>query len=182
MLDSVKANYLSVMIAFVLLCVDCGVMQGQDAMVTFYSHGYFLTTGMPGTKHDIYIGRVFDGSQELFRFVDGFFAHNNRYITLRLASGPHTFGASNAKRPEARETLQLDLKAGERYFIRAQGESKGVPGIFEIQHGRLDLMPCPEARTELANAKPLKDKALSKEMRLRRDSLVITDTSTPSCH
>lgn len=182
MLESVKANCLTVMTAFVLLCLGCGVGQGQDAMVTFYSHGSFWTTGIPGTKHDIYIGSVFDGPRELFHFTDGFFAHNNRYITLRLAPGPHTFGASNAKRPEARETLSLELKAGESYFIRAQGESKGVPGVFEIQHGRLDLMPCTEAGTELTNAKPLKDKALSKEMRLRRDTLVVTDTSTPSCH
>jgi hypothetical protein len=181
MLESVKVNCLRVITTLILLWVGCGVVYGQDALVTFYSHGSAWTSGIPGTKHDIYFGRVFDGSKELFHFSDGFFPHNNRYVTLRLSPGPHTFGASNAKRPESREALQLDLEAGQRYFIRAQGESIGVPVFVVIQHGRLDLIPCLEAQAELAQAKPLKDKAFSKETRLNQDSVVVTDTNTLSC-
>jgi hypothetical protein len=175
-------GYLILVVTFFLFYAGNEVAQGQDVLVTFYSHGSFLTTGIPGTKQDIYIGSIFDGPQRLFGFRDGFFAHNNRYITFHFAPGQHTFGASNGKHPETRETLSVDLKAGDRYFIRAQGESKGVPGVFEIQHGRLDLMSCTEAQTELAKAKPLGDKALSKAMRPQRATLVVDEIYPFSCH
>ncbi len=153
----------------------------QDATVTFYSHGSIWTSGIPGTKHDVYLGGIFDGKQELFWFHDRFFAHNNRYLTLHLPSGPHSFGASNGKRPEAREMLDVVLEAGNIYFIRAQGESAGIPGVFEIQHGRLDLMTCAEAQTELEKAKMLKDKSLSKYTRAHQATLVVDETSPPAC-
>ncbi len=98
--------------------------------MTFFSHGNIWTSGLPGTTHDVYIGGIFDGKQEIFWFRDRFFAHNNRYLTLRLPPGAHTFGASNGKRPEARESLDVVLEAGKSYFIRAQGESKGMPGFL----------------------------------------------------
>jgi len=168
-------------IALVLLCPGCGAAQGQDAVVTFYSHGSLLTTGLPGTVHDVYIGSIFDGLQGIFSFRDGFFAHNNRFLSLRFAPGPHTFGASNGKRPESRETLDVDLKAGGQYFIRAQGESKGVPGILTIQHGRLDPMSCADAQKDMENAKPLHDKALWKKVWPQRASLIVDESSPPSC-
>jgi len=168
-------------IALVLVCPGCGAAQAQDAVVTFYSHGSLLTTGLPGTVHDVYIGGIFDGLQGIFSFRDGFFAHNNRFLSLRFAPGPHTFGASNAKRPESRETLDVDLKAGGQYFIRAQGESKGVPGLLTIQHGRLDLMSCADAQKDMEKAKPLNEKALWKKMRPQRASLIVDESSPPSC-
>jgi hypothetical protein len=170
-----------VTIALLLLCIRVPEAKGQDAIVTFYSHGSYLTTDIPGTVHDMYFGGIFDGSQGLFSFRDGFLAHNNRFLSLRFAPGAHTFGASNGKRPEPRETLVVDLKAGEHYFIRAQGEPKGVPGVFTIQHGRLDLMSCADAQRELVKAKPLKDKALWKKARLKRASLVVDESSPPHC-
>lgn len=168
-------------VAFVLLCPGYKEAQGQDAVVTFYSHGSALTSGLPGTVHDIYFGGIFDGLQGIFSFRDGFFVHNNRFLSLRFTPGPHTFGASNGKRPEPRETLALDLKAGGRYFIRAQGESKGIPGVFVIQHGRLDLMACTDAQKDMEKAKPLTDKALWKKMRSRSASLIVDESSVPSC-
>ena len=167
--------------ALLLFCLRMRHAEGQDAVVTFYSHGSYLTSGLPGTVHDLYFGGIFDGLQGLFSFRDSFFVHNNRFLSLRFTPGPHTFGASNGKRPEARETLNLDLRAGEHYFIRAQGESKGVPGVFTIQHGRLDLMPCADAQREMVNAKPLRDKALWKKMRAQRTSLVVDESGPPSC-
>jgi hypothetical protein len=149
--------------------------------VTFYSHGSILTSGIPGTTHDIYFGGVFDGAEGIFSFRDGFFVHNNRFLSLRFAPGPHTFGASNGKRPEPRETLSVELKAGEHYFLRSQGESEGVPGIFTIQHGRLDLMSFADAKKDLEKAKPLKDNALWKKMRPQSASLIVDESSSPSC-
>jgi len=168
--------------ALLFSCVVFGSAEGPDAIVTFYSHGSHLTTGLPGTTHDIYFGSIFDGTQGMFSFLDSHFAHNNRYITLRFIPGPHTFGASNGKRPEDRETLSIDLKAGQNYFIRAQGETKGVPGVFTIQHGRLDLMSCAEAQTDMAKAKPLKEKALWKKTRSQLASMVVNETSPPACN
>ncbi len=104
--------------ALLFSCVNFGSAEGQNAIVTFYSHGSYLTSGLPGATHDIYIGSIFDGTQGMFSFLDSHIAHNNRYITLRFIPGPHTFGASNGKRPEARETLSVDLRAGQSYFIR----------------------------------------------------------------
>ena len=82
---------------------------------------------------------------------------------------------------EFRETLDVDLKAGGQYFIRAQGESKGVPGILTIQHGRLDLMSCADAQKDMEKGKPLNDKALWKKMRPQRASLIVDESSPPSC-
>ena len=155
--------------------------KAQDALVTIYSHGSNLTSGIPGTHHDVYNGNIFDGDQGLFSFFEGRFEHNNRFLTFRLPPGPHTFGASNGRRPVPRETLLVDLKPGEHYFIRAQGESAGVPVLFTVQHGRLDLMPCKDAQIDLKKAQPLKDKALWKYARARQATLVVTESSPPPC-
>lgn len=161
--------------------VNFGSAEGQNAIVTFYSHGSYLTSGLPGATHDIYIGSIFDGTQGMFSFLDSHIAHNNRYITLSFIPGPHTFGASNGKHSEARETLSVDLRAGQSYFIRAQGESKGVPGVFTIQHGRLDLMSCAEAQADMAKANPLKENALWKKTRPQLANMVVNETSLPPC-
>jgi hypothetical protein len=68
--------------------VNFGSAEGQNAIVTFYSHGSYLTSGLPGATHDIYIGSIFDGTQGMFSFLDSHIAHNNRYITLSFIPGP----------------------------------------------------------------------------------------------
>ena len=125
----------------------------QDAIVTFYSHGSLLTSGLPGGK-DIFIGSIFDGKQSLFVFRDGFFAHNNRFLTLRFAPGQHTFGGSYWKRPKSSESLSVELKAGQRYFIWATGDTEGLPGVFTVSHARLELVDCSDAQADMAKAKP----------------------------
>ena len=176
----VYAGMLSIVLPMFLPCGARG--QEQDAVVTFYSHGNIWTSGWPGSSHDVYIGGIFDGKQGLFWFRDHFFAHNNRYLTLRLAPGAHTFGASNGKRPEGRESLDVVLEPGKSYFIRAQGETAGVPGVFTIQHGRLDLMNCSEAHTEMEKAKMLGEKALSKYTRAKKATMVVDETGPPPCN
>lgn len=163
--------------ALMLLCLSSKGARAQDAVVTFYTHGSFWKTNSIGNKHDFYRGNVFDGSQRLFALGDSFYVQSNRYITLHFAAGPHTFGASSAKRPESRETLNLDLKAGERYFVRVQGETL----ILGIQHGRLDLIPCDKAQADLAHAKTLQDQALSEEVLSKRATLVVDEVGPPSC-
>jgi hypothetical protein len=164
-----------------VLIVALQSAKAQEALVTFYSHGSVLAGGLPGTNHDVYNGNIFDGTQGVFSFLDSHIAHNNRFLTLRLAPGLHTFGASNGKRPEQRETLDVNLKADEHYFIRVQGESKGVPLVFTLQHGRLDLMPCPIAQEEMLKARPLKDKALWRYTKARQSTMVLNESHPPYC-
>ena len=64
-----KMAFLSVLVS---LCSICKWAKAQDTLVTFYTHGSVWTSGIPGTKHDIYIGSIFDGTQRLFGFRDGF--------------------------------------------------------------------------------------------------------------
>ena len=163
--------------ALVFLCFSCKGAKAQDAMVTFYTHGSFWKTNSIGNKHDFYRGNIFDGAQQLFAFGNTFYVQSNRYITLRFVAGPHTFGASSAKQPELRETLNLDLKAGERYFVRVQGETL----LFGVQHGRLDLIPCARTQAELAHTKPLNNQALSEEVRSKQATLVVDEAGPPSC-
>jgi hypothetical protein len=163
-----------------LCLVPCASAQ-QEATVTFYTHGSPWTTGIPGTHHDIFIGSIFDGTQGLFTFRDAYFAHNNRFLTLRIPAGTHTFGASYGKAPRPRETVTYDLKAGEHYFIRAQAETAGMPGVFTAQHGFLEYIPCVEAQVDLIKATPLKDKGLWKYLRARKDQMIVPEASAPGC-
>jgi hypothetical protein len=158
-----------------LLTMALQPAHGQDAFVTFYSHG------VVGFDHDVYTGNLFDGTQGLFSFLDSHLVHNNRYLTLRLAPGPHIFGASNGKGPKLQETLDIDLRAGQHYFIRAQAETRGVPGVFVVQHGRLDLISCTQAQTEMIKAKPLTDKALWRYAKARRSTMVVDGSQFPPC-
>jgi hypothetical protein len=164
------------------LLFACASIQGQRATVVFYNHGSTWTIGIPGAKHSAYAGNIFDGSERLFAFRDGFFQHNTRYLIFSLEPGPHTFGASNAQKPEARELLTVNLEAGHQYFIRAQGETAGVPAVLTIEHGRLDLMSCQDAQDELAKAQPLKDKGLSKYSQSNRAVLFVAGAAPPRCH
>lgn len=161
----------------VLFSLSCKRARAQDALVTFYTHGSMWKANSIGNKHDFYRGNVFDGSHRLFSFGDTFYVQSDRYTTLRFAAGPHTFGASSAKGPQKRETLNLDLKAGERYFVRVQGETL----MLSLQHGRLDLVSCSEAQSELAHAKPLNDRALSDDLLSKRADLVVDEAGPPSC-
>jgi hypothetical protein len=163
------------------LCFGAYAAAGQESIVTFYMHGSLWTTGLPRSKHGVFNGNVFDGSQELFAFHDGLFDHNNRFITLRIPAGRHIFGATYGKNPQANETIQIDLNPDEHYFVRAQGETFGI-GSSVVKFGRLDLMYCADALTDLGgNATPLKDKALSKYTRTRRTDMVVDEASLPSC-
>lgn len=132
----------------------------EDAIITFYSHGSLMTSGLPGSKHGIYYGAIYDGMQQLFWFSDGFFVKNNRYAVFHLPAGPHVFSASYNKKPSKDRSLTLDLQAGEHYYVRTQSESSGVV-VFEVERGRLDQMPCQTAHLELVDAKPLSSKAIS---------------------
>ena len=143
-----------------MLAIGTPASAGQDAVVTFYSHGSALTSGLPGSNHGIYFGCIYDGTQRLACFQDGFFIKNNRYIVFQLPPGPHTFSASYGKHPAKNSQFPIQLDAGKNYFLRAQSESRGIIEI-EFERGRLDEVTCDIAQKETEKAKPLKIKQVS---------------------
>jgi hypothetical protein len=146
----------------------------QNATVTFYTHASKLY-GYPGAKHGLFYGRIYDGDHLLFSFRDGFFVKNNRFITLKLPGGPHTFAASYGKDPSKSSQFPIVLETGKSYFVRAQSESKGIL-IVEVEQGRLDQVTCQAAHQDSDKAKVLSDKTVSPNFAA---SLVPTQSMPP---
>lgn len=156
--------------------------QAQYATVIFYEHGSELTSGLPGSKHGIFFGAVFDGADRLLVFRSGFFAKNDRYALFRLPPGAHVFSASYSRKASEHGSLKLELAQGKTYFIRAQQETLPssallLPLGLGLQRGRVDEVRCPEAEPELRNAKPLPRKAISPHV----ISEWVDANSIPSC-
>jgi hypothetical protein len=163
-----------------LVVVACGALPvhgaGQSAVVTFYSHGSRLKSGVPGTNDGIFYGCIYDGNERLGCFRDGFFVRNNRFAVFDLAPGVHTFSASYGKHPAKNSQTTVLLEKGKHYFFRAQSESRGVIEI-EWERGRLDEIDCNVARDELGNATALKTKVLARNS----PGLVDPTQSVPAC-
>jgi hypothetical protein len=158
-----------------MLFLPASAAPPTDAEVTIYSNGSLasavLMPGEPKVNHAAFIGLLFDGDQKIG------FIQPNRFLTLRLPTGQHTFSASlSSKHPAKDSQLPLVLNAGEKYFIRVQEESRGV--VFaSAQKGRLDLVTCQIAHQDAANASPTDSKRIAPEM---RDKIIPT-RSMPPC-
>jgi hypothetical protein len=100
----------------------------QEAMVTFYSHGNRWTTGLPGSNHGIFIGKVFSGRNALFSFLEGFPAKNNLVISFHFPPGEYTFSAAYGK-PAPQKGISLTLAPGREIFL---------PSSVRIQGNRRD--------------------------------------------
>ena len=81
---------------------------------------------MPGSKHTFYWGGIYDDSQFLFRFRDGFFVRDNRFLIISFPPGLHTFFASYGSHPEDDEKVAISVEAGKHYFVRARSETTGI--------------------------------------------------------
>jgi hypothetical protein len=134
----------------------------KNAIVTFYSHGSRITSGLPGTK-SVFWGKIFDDKKLLFSFREGFIHKNNLVISLTLQPGAHTFLASYATMPTHAGKLSLTLEPGKTYFVRAESTSEGVV-VVEFEKGRLDQVPCDTARKETQGAELLSGKKVSPQM------------------
>lgn len=129
----------------------------QTAQVTFYVHGSRWKSGLPGTNTGIFYGSVYDGTQRIFAFHQGFFSpapKNDRFVTLAMPAGPHDFAAWYGRHPTSGQHLAVTLEPGQQYFFRAQSESRGIVEI-EFEHGRLDQVTCKTAHQDAPTAKPL---------------------------
>ncbi|MBB5338150.1 hypothetical protein [Tunturiibacter gelidoferens] len=149
----------------------------QSTQVTFYVHGSRLKSGVPGTNTGIFYGSIYDGTQRLFPFHQGFsFAKNDRFATLNIPPGLHDFAAWYGSHPTSGHHLAITLEPGKQYFFRAQSESRGIVEI-EIEHGRLDQVTCQIAHEEAPNAKPIEIKHPSPNF----ISMHVPLQSMPSC-
>lgn len=128
----------------------------QEALVTFYTHGTSLS-GMPGTKHGVFFGGIYDGDQAIVYFHEGFVVKNDRFVTFHLPAGDHDFSASYSKRPAKEHHIRVALEPGHHYFFRASSESSGVI-VVESEKGRLDQVSCQTAQDEAHSLKPLNPK------------------------
>lgn len=130
-------------------------------MVTFYSHGNRWTTDLPGSNHGIFFGRVFSGESALFSFREGFAPKNNLVISFHFPPGEYAFSAAYGKHAP-KKRIHLTLNPGDRYFVRAQAESRGVVEI-EFNSGRLDQVSCATASDETKSARQLAEKKIAKQ-------------------
>jgi len=144
----------------------------QDPEVTFYSEGSSLTSGLPGAKHGIFNGVIFDGQQRIVLI------RRHHFLTLKFSPGQHVFSASyKGKHPAENSQFPIVLEEGKSYFIRAESESSGVV-VLEFEKGRLEQVPCETAHKDAEKASPVNKKDVSPEVAGR----MIKGTSLPPCH
>ncbi len=107
-------------------------------------------------------------------FFVPFTLKNNQVISFHFPPGEYAFSASYGKHA-SKKRISLTLNPGERYFFRAQSESRGVLEI-EVERGRLDQVSCETASDETKNAKPLAGKKVAKQFAASVDSTQIPIT------
>jgi hypothetical protein len=143
--------------------------QDQPALVTFYSVGClrcgkaFAVSIGAGSVEMAYRGAIYDGKFQLIKKMTP-----NRFVTLRMKPGPHSFAGTNPNGFKAKEDdneerhLQIVLEAGQHYFIRFNYKNKGV---YVVRHFTpvLTTRECREAFDEGAKTEPLRPKDLDKE-------------------
>ncbi len=142
-----------------VMCFTGAFLHAQNttktATVTFYSQGNQMTLGVPGTKHSLFFGRVFDGQQLLFSF------HAKSIVSFTLPAASHTLSAGYGKKPPRNDTLSITLQPGNTYMLRAQSEAS-INLISD--KGRLEVVSCETARKETAGYEPLDKKKIAPQM------------------
>jgi hypothetical protein len=159
------------MLVFCLLALSgSSAAATNDAFVTFYNKGSLMkaAASMPGTKHNFFMGVIFDGQQNLG------FLRLHRFMTMRFPAGEHVFSASESqKHPAENSRLVLNLEPGKNYFIAAEDEA----GIL-TNKGRLEVVSCEVAHTDLQKTIAIEEKHVPKDVRDR----LVQDKSLPECH
>jgi len=166
--------YRTIPLSLLLLVISSAqsVAAAQDPQVTFYSEGSSLTSGLPGAKHGIFNGVIFDGQQRIALI------RRHRFLTLRFSPGQHVFSASyKGKHPAENSQFPIVLEEGKHYFIRAESESSGVL-IVEFEKGRLEQVSCETAHKEAEKISPVVDKDISSGVAGK----IIQGISLPPCH
>jgi hypothetical protein len=126
------------LLPFVLAAQDAPRPSGDKARVVFYRYKQYAGSGIRPS--------IFCNEKDVARIQNG------RYVALELSAGKYAF-RSNDKQSE----IDLDLKAGQDYYIRldiAVGMWKG--------HGRLTLVMPEQGLGEAKQMKPA-DKGMIKD-------------------
>jgi hypothetical protein len=112
----------------------------KSVAVTIYRpSGSMLGSTMFSCDHNKYKIVVFRDGQKMLRIQKGSF------VKLRLPVGHYAFKSTRSN------TLEIDLKAGEQYFIRPR---QTCGGAFHAQEA-IELVACEEATTEAQPLSPL---------------------------
>jgi hypothetical protein len=163
-LRSMKRTLSAAALVLALLFLYAAIAQDKPALVTFYSVGCIrCVKGLgAGSVEMAYRGAIYDGDVELVKTM-----MPNRFVTLQMKAGPHSFGGSNPngwkiKRDENEgRHLQLMLLPARHYFIRFAFMTKGVY-IYRHFSPIPTQRECSEAFSEGAQTEPLKPKGLDK--------------------
>jgi hypothetical protein len=144
-------------------------VEPEQAVVTFYSSGNPWLGGLPGYKHGVFTGRLFDEYDELV------FIRPGQFITFKLDAGPHTFSANNwmVHSPKGGGHLEVDLVAGQHYYIATFFSQAAVVVPLPL----LEKRTCEAAQKESAKAAPLATKHLKPYAAGR----VVAETTFPAC-
>ncbi len=138
------------------------------ALVTFYSNSMSLEGGFPKQKGAAFKGRLFsDGDQIAFM-------EPGHFLTISFVPGHYTFTANAwaLKTPTGGAHLQLDVLAGQHYFIETASRAMPVPSYFSIKK-----MTCNQALKDNAEDKPLESKHVSESAA----PFIVAEVSFPTC-
>ena len=131
------------------------VSSKQQAVVYVYRYKQFVGAALSPS--------VYCDDAQLARMENG------RYFTVKIDPGQHTFRANDPQ-----SGVQLDVKAGQQYFLRME-----IATGFMKGHGRLVLMAAEQARYELQSDK-LKPLDASKVVDTARVSVEVVKLDTPA--
>ena len=97
---------------------------------------------------------------------------NGRYFTVKIDPGKHTFRSNDAQ-----SGVELDVKAGQDYFIRVE-----IATGFMKEHGRLILTSAEQGRSELKSSmlKPLDAGKVVDKERVSVDEVQMDTPSAPT--
>lgn len=134
-----KAMWIA-LLALSIFPLQAPAQSSKSVAVTIYRpSGSILGNTMLSCDHNKYKIVVFRDGRKMMRIQKGSF------VTLRLPVGHYAFKSTRSK------TLEIDLKAGEQYFIRPR---QTCGGAFLAQEA-VELVACEEATTEAQPLSPI---------------------------
>jgi hypothetical protein len=125
---------------------------GAEAKAVVYVYRNRNSSGPPPNSPS-----VFCDEQELARLQNG------RYFSIRLDAGKHSFRSTDEK-----SVADLDVKDGQAYYIRGEGE---VVPVRLKPRGRLTVMSKEEGASEARTLKPADSGMVKDSLRVVLDPL-----------
>ena len=142
------------------LVLGCANGYAQTAEVIIYSHGSWASEIKPITQNGIFKGGIWDGKEPIAMFTDRLYLTNDRFVVLDLAAGVHVFGTGEGNKPRGKSLLTLDIKAGQRYYLRVYQTSNPLR-----ESSGFEPVSCEQAREDLKAGKALDERAVRKDKR-----------------